>query len=451
VDGNPSSQQATDWNNFGPRFGFAWSGLPRIVIRGGYGMTFLPITSRYELNSNQGFAATTQFISSLDGGLTPAGSLSNPFPNGVNPPLGSRPGQLSSLGEGFTTLLRDDPVGYNQQWSLNVQREITSSLTVDAAYVGSKGTKLPVPLELNALPDNYLELGNQLLQQVPNPFRSLVATGTLSTATITRLQSLRPYPQFLNIGTRVSIGSSIYHGLQLRMNQRLTKGVSVLASYTTGKTLTDTTPFLVSFLDTAPGFQNVYNRRLDRSLAPQDISQRLVISYVWDLPFGRGKSFLTDAPAVVDAILGGWQVNGITTFQTGQPVIVTNSVPTTSGANRPNNNGRSAALSGRVQDRLQRYFDTSVFSAPGPFEFGNTGRTLPDVREPGLRNFDVSLFKNFRLRETVSFQFRAEFFNVTNTPQFGAPGGAFGNPTFGTINSQANDPRDIQLALKLVF
>lgn len=451
VNGNSQQQQATDWNNLGPRFGFAWSGLPNFVIRGGYGITFVPITSRYELNSNQGFSATTQFVSSLDGGLTPAGTLSNPFPNGVNQPLGSAPGLLSSLGEGFSTMLYRSPVGYNQQWSFNVQREITSSMTMDAAYVGSKGTKLPVPLELNALPDSALALGNQLLQQVPNPFRTLVSTGALSVATVTRLQLLRPFPQFLSVNTRVDIGSSIYHGLQLRLNQRLRAGASVLASYTAGKILTDTTPYLVSFLDSAPGFQNVYNRRLDRSLAPQDVSQRLAISYVWELPFGRGKRWLDQAPALVDAVLGGWQVNGIAVFQTGQPVIVTNSVPTTSGATRPNNNGGSAKKSGDIRDRLTQYFDTSVFSGPGPFEFGNTGRTLPDVREPGTRNFDVSVFKNFRVWEGAHVQFRSEFFNVFNTVTFGAPGGSYGNPTFGTITSQANDPRDIQLALKLIF
>jgi hypothetical protein len=214
----------------------------------------------------------------------------------------------------------------------------------------------------------------------------------------------------------------------------------VLAAFTAGKILTDTSPFLTSFLDAAPGFQDVYNRRLDRAIATQDISRRLAISYVWELPFMKG-----------NRILGGWQLNGITTLQTGQPLVLTNNIATTSGASRPNNTGSSAKLTGAVDQRLERYFDTSVFRAPGPFEFGSTPRTLPDVRADGTRNFDISLFKNFAVRESIRVQFRAEFFNAFNTPRFDAPAGAFGAANFGVIGATDNTPRDIQLALRLSF
>jgi hypothetical protein len=176
-----------------------------------------------------------------------------------------------------------------------------------------------------------------------------------------------------------------------------------------------------------------------------------VVSYVAELPFGRGKHFLSKSPKAVDLVLGGWQFNGITTYQTGQPIVVTSSVATTSGATRPNNNGQTAMLSGDEHSRLGKWFNTGVFYASGPFEFGSTPRTLPDVRAGATRNYDLSLFKNFSLTERFQLQFRSEFFNIFNTPRFAAPGGSFGTAAFGVVSAQANDPREMQLALRLSF
>jgi hypothetical protein len=235
------------------------------------------------------------------------------------------------------------------------------------------------------------------------------------------------------------------------MEKRFSHGVSVLAVFTGGKLLTDATPWVTSFLDSAPGYQDVYNRRLDRSVAPEDISKRVVVSYVVELPFGRGKRFLAKGPRVLDLALGGWQINGITTYQTGQPIVITSSVATTSGASRPNNNGATAKIAGSEHDRLSKWFNTAVFSAPGTFQFGSTPRTLPDLRAGSTRNYDVSLFKNFRITERMQLQLRSEFFNLFNTPRFSAPGGSFGTGAFGVVSSQANDPREMQLALRLSF
>jgi hypothetical protein len=396
-------------------------------------------------------------VSSLDGGRTPAARLSNPFPDGFNRPLGSSDRLLSSLGQGFGTLLRDEPVGYVQQFSFNIQQELNKDLLLDVAYSGSKGTRLPMPLALNTIPSSFISQGRALLDPVPNPFRPFVTAGPLSQATITRLQSLRPFPHFQNITANLSqLGSSTYHALQLKLNKRFSSGFSVLASYTFSKLITDTAGSGTNFLDSAPGFQDVYNRRLDRAISPEDLSSRFVISYVWELPVGKGRRFLGNAPTAVDFILGGWQVNGITTFSAGQPIVIGNSFPTTSGATRPNNIGRSAAKSGRVQDRLDEYFDRSVFYAPDPFGFGSTPRTLPDVRSDGPQNFDLSLFKSFAFSESKNIQFRAEFFNLFNTPQFAAPGSNglisnFGTAQFGVIFLQRNIPRDLQLALRFNF
>jgi hypothetical protein len=175
------------------------------------------------------------------------------------------------------------------------------------------------------------------------------------------------------------------------------------------------------------------------------------MNYIYELPFGRGKSFLSGG-GIAAAIVGGWTVTGITTLQKGRPVELTapNNTNSFGGGSRPNNNGQSAALPSGERT-LERWFNTSVFSQPEPFTFGNTGRLLPDVREAGITNFDLSVHKRFPIRERLNVEFRAEMFNAFNTPQFGRPNGSFGNVQFGTINTQANSPREIQFGLKLLF
>ena len=308
-----------------------------------------------------------------------------------------------------------------------------------------------MPVQLNNLNSALLSQGTSLLQSVANPFQPYTTSGPLSAATITRLQLLKPFPQFLGITDNAAdIGSSIYHALTLRMEKRFTHGFSVLAAFTGGKLITDTTPWVVSYLDSAPGYQDVYNPRADRAVAPEDIARRFVLSFVYELPFGHGKQFLSNTPYLVNLALGGWQLNGITTYQTGTPISITNSISTTSGATRPNTNGQWVRQ-GSEHDRLGQWFNIAAFSAPGAFEFGNTPRTLPNLRSDATRNWDTSLFKNFDVTHHVQGQFRAEFFNVFNTPRFSAPNGGYGTAGFGTVSSQENDAREMQLALRLSF
>lgn len=451
VNGNPSDQQNQDLNNFGPRVGFAWQPLPTWVVRGGYGIVFLPITTRYVNNSNQGFSTTTNFLSSTDGGRTPASILSNPFPTGVAQPLGSALGLLSSIGQSFGTLLRNAPNAYAQQWSLSIQRSLGSDVTFEAAYTASKGTKLPMPIAMNTLNSSLLSMGSALLQSVPNPFQSYAASGTLSAATVTQEQLLLPFPQFLGLTNNAApIGSSSYNAMTLKLQKRFSKGYSVLASFTGGKEITDTTPWNVSYLDSAPGYQDVYNRRADRSVAPEDISRRTVISFVAEIPMGRGHRVLGNVPRAVDVLTGGWQVNGITTYQTGQPIVITNSVSTISGATRPNTTG-NWQTSGSEYNRVAQWFNTAAFSAPGQYQFGNTPRTLPNLRAGSTRNYDVSLFKDVTLPKETKVEIRADVFNLFNTPQFAAPNGTYGAAGFGAVTSQLNFARQIQLAARITF
>lgn len=454
VDGQPTRQKALDKNNFGPRFGLAYSFTPKTVVRLGYGMFYLPMTgddTGRNLGS-EGFFAATAFVSSLNGGINPADRLANPFPNGLVQPTGSNLGLKTLLGQDIITVFRGDRTAYMQEWNFNLQHELPGGILLDAAYAGSKGNKLPIDIQLNQLPDQYLLLGSQLLQQVANPFYGIITVGSLSGRMIPYGQLLRPYPEFGNVNVRaVHQGNSMYHSIQLKAERRFSKGFSLLTAYTASKLLTDTGSRLaINFA--SPGIQDSNYLRGERALGNVDISRRLVVSYNYEFPFGPGKPWLNNNGAI-RYFVGGWQINGITVAQTGVPLglsTASNQTNSFGGGSRPNNNGKSAAGSGDVESRLNQYFDTSVFSQPPAFTFGNVSRTLPDVRAPGMVNFDASLIKNTRFLENGNVQFRAEFFNLLNHPNFGAPGTTFGTSSFGVIGSAA-DGRVIQLGLKLSF
>jgi Carboxypeptidase regulatory-like domain/TonB dependent receptor len=455
VNGNPRGWNDPDRNNIAPRFGFAFQPLKKTVLRGGYGITYLPGgTNDNGYGAGQdGFSTTTNLLASADGGLTPSTLLANAWASGIPQPTGSSLGLLTLLGQG----VRGDPrwvrVGYMQQWNFSVQRELPGHVLAEASYVGSRGVKIPVTFQMDQLPDQYLALGSRLLDQVANPFYGLVSVGTLSLPTVTRGQLLRPYPQFTGVSfSQNAAGSSTYHAFEALVEKRFTRGLTLLASYTNSKLITDTDSLKGFVGDVSVGVQDNNNRRLERAVGTTDVPQRLVMSYIYELPFGKGKPFLHNG-RFINAVFGGWTLAGITTLQRGKPLALTTATNNTNslgGGSRPNNNGHSAGLDSSERT-ISRWFNTSVFSQPDPFTFGSTGRLLPDVREDGIRNFDFSTQKNFAIREKLRVQFRGEMFNLFNTPQFGRPGTVFGNPTFGVVSTQANTPRQIQLGLKLLF
>jgi hypothetical protein len=227
------------------------------------------------------------------------------------------------------------------------------------------------------------------------------------------------------------------------VKKRLSRGLQLEGSYTWSKTLDfgeDTV-------------QNEYDKIASRAVAQIDITHRFVVSYIYELPFGRGRAWGHDASGALNWLVGGWQLNGITTYQSGLPLAITAS--NTAGLFNPrtsaNNNGQSGKLTGRAQDRLTRWFDTSVFSQPAPFTFGSAGARIHDIRAHGVRNFDLSLFKEFQPAEKLRVQFRMEALNAFNTVQFGGPNTGVTSSTFGRVTSQANAPRQVQFGLKLLW
>ncbi|MGH9661643.1 MAG: carboxypeptidase regulatory-like domain-containing protein, partial [Bryobacteraceae bacterium] len=276
----------------------------------------------------------------------------------------------------------------------------------------------------------------------------------LSQATIARGQLLRPFPQYGNINSYLqNRGSSSYHSMTLRVEKRLSRGLTAQAAYTNGKLIDNASGRVVNITDFVPPVQDHYNLRGERAISEGDISQRLVLFGEWDVPVGRGRRFASRAPAVVEQIAGGWSLAAWATFHTGFPLHLRStgtSGVSGSGVLRPNSTGRSANKTGPTQSRLSEYFDTSAFRVPEPFTFGNVSRTLPDVRGPGRAHVDLTIHKDFRLRERLTLRARGEIYNIANTPFFGMPGDTLGGATFGLI-SGASLERTAQLSMKLIW
>jgi hypothetical protein len=455
VGGRPR-EQAKVARNWSPRFGLAYQWDRKTVFRGGYGIFFAPRTGwDFTQLGQTGFSATTTHVSSPDG-ITPTTYYSDPYPNGFVQPTGASLGLLTNVGGAISAPDYDQQGLYMQHWNLSVQRQIGGDVVLEVAYAGSKGTHLWQNLQWNQLPDEYLSLKEDLRRVIPNPFYGIIpAAQPLGGKTTTYGQLLRPFPHFTGVTSIGSTsGSSTYHALEIRAEKRFYRGLHFLASYTTPKQIDDGAPGArIAWLGDEPNFQNHNNRRAERSLNSHLASQRFTVAAGWELPIGRGKALASGLSPLADKFLGGWQINWISAIQTGIPLALTTAVNNTNsygGGSRPNSVGRSAKLSGPTRARLDRYFDTSAFTQPEPFSFGNVSRTLPDVRGPGQVNVDLSLVKNLVLAERVRLQLRGEAFNAFNHVNFWNPGTSLGGPLYGVI-SGAGGARVIQLALKLYY
>jgi hypothetical protein len=467
VHGIPSGQWNTSEKSFSPRVGLVYALGGKTVLRGGYGMFFGNSwgngrnggSTSNSAMPQQGFFCTTSSPTTLDNGLTPYATYSDPFPGGnFCQATGSSAGLLTNLGAPLTFIDRNYKQPYLQAWNFNIQRALPGNSSIELAYSGSKGTHLVGTWDFDQLNPTYLNLGSSLNDEVPNPYYGVITSGPLATPTITRGQSLRPYPQFTDVNSALATyGSSSYNALFVTLQRRLANGFSVSAAYTWSKLIDNVIPSPnwggfsgSSFQIGLP--QNYWNPKSERSVSGYDIPQTLVMSYIYQLPVGKGKPLLNKA-GVVDAIVGGWQVNGLTTFQSGTPVEVYggNSSGTFAGQQRPNWSGKNPTLHGDVTKRLDRYFDTSQFSYNAPFTFGNAPRLMPDLFQPGIDNWNMSLFKVTDIHEALKMEFRAEAFNTFNRVQFGPPDTTINDSTFGQITWQQNSPRTLQLGLRFLY
>jgi hypothetical protein len=458
------------YREFEPRVGVAWQPGRGFVVRTGYGIMHQSLNGVFGASSPI-TVATTAMVTSLNGGLTPANTLSNPFPNGIIQPPLRDPAFVGTVeGNALSGPVANQPLPYIQQWNFGIQKEVTGGLLADVSYAGAKGTHLPRATQnIDQLPNQYDSLGAGLLAPNPggNPFAGkLPVTSALNAATIAVGQLLRPYPQFTAV-TMVppDIGNSIYNSLQAKLVKRFRTGGTLLATYTWSKNISDAdTGFGFLESNAVGSVQDFYNPRASRSLTSFDVAQRVVISYVVDLPFGNGQKWLRNVQGPAGKLVSGWRANGITTYQSGFPLPLTASATTLqttfgAGTTRPNVvAGCDKTIDGSAQSRLSEWFNVACFSQPGAFAFGSQGRTDPNLRTAGIRNYDFSLVKRTQITERVGLDFNAEFFNIFNRVQFAPPGESYNPSTintslnlFGVVTGQVNQPRLVQLALRLSF
>jgi len=478
---------------FMPRLGIAYSVDQKTVIRAGYGIFFIPNWIFFNLNpSNDAInLASTLWVATANGGITPASTLTasncaftagtpsgtlncatnGPFGPNVVTPLGRGNVSAFDAGQNITVApYTSYKPAYVQQFNLDIQRELPGGIFVDAAYAASRGVHLPNPTatQIDQIPDADLAMGSALLVNVPNPFQGINTVSSLNpttNSTVLAGQLLRPYPQYGGVSLAGDgCCDSEYSSFQLSVTKRFTGGGSFLAAYTNAKLMTNSDT-LTTWLETGVGeVQDWNNLRGEWSLSSQDVSQRLVLSYVYDLPFGHGQKYLADATGVTGKVVSGWGVDGITTFQKGFPLPISYGGSTALsqaslgiGVLRPNVvSGCGKGTTHTHETGGIAWFNPTCFTAPSDFGFGNESRVDGTLRGAGINNWDLAIFKttNFGPSETLGLQFRTEFFNAFNRVQFGPPNTACctsNNTSFGITSSQLGNPRLIQFALKFMF
>ncbi len=460
-----------DKNNVQPRLGFAFQMDEKTVLRGGWAIYTVPFLMEAgpgggDISPFQqpGFSQSTNIVPTLDGGLTFRASLSDPFPDGVADPPGASLGPATFLGRDLSFIPQDRKNGQSMRWSFGFQRELPGQWVFEAAYVGSHGYDLTVGvmdgtdvrgIDVNVVPERYLSRSpvrdaaviNLLTANVPNPFRGLLPGTSLNGSTVQRQQLLRPFPEFGTIRSERYDGTSDYYAGQFRLEKRFSGGYSLLLAYTVSRFTERVT--LLNSTDAAS----------EKRLADGDIPHRFVASGVWELPFGKGRHF--ELSGLARALFGGWSLQGIYNLQSGRPLTFGNLYY----------GGDPSKLSAAWND-VDRVFDTSGFyfhdaavqtngvddpakqRSDPRIRLANNIRAFPS--RPGIRSqpvqfLDASLIKTVAFGDDVRLQLRFEAINAFNHPIFSNPNLDPTSSNFGKTTSQFNIPRNLQVAVKLIF
>jgi len=448
--------QKTD---FAPRIGLAYQLSNKLVMRAGFGLfhSLAVGIGGYQGLDLFGFTETTPYVGTVDG-ITPVNLLSNPFPSGLIAPPGKSQGGLTNVGLNVDAFEGRRPTPYVEQWTYGLQYALARNDLIEATYIGNHGVKMLFPqggFNINQINPKYLSMGDQLLNPVPNPFFNFFHTNNrvsacgLDQPTVPQGQLLLPYPEFCNINDIQQPGGfSTFHALQLTYTHRWDKGLQFVASFTASKTLSNTEGVNSWVIPGGfAGVRNFYDLAAEKSLNGADIPKSLVLNYIYELPVGSGKHFGSQMSGALNAVLGGWQVSGITTLKNGFPLsifAVTNNTGSLSGTQHPNLVGDPHI----PNQTIDKWFNTAAFAQPAAFTFGNLSRTMPNLRAPGLNTTDFGIQKWWNPAERLKLQFRAETFNIANHPNFFAPDTGFGDPTFGQITA-AFPGRSVQFSLKL--
>jgi hypothetical protein len=449
-NGYSRSARELHYGNFAPRVGLAYLLTPKTVVRSGFGIVFIDQSGITTPFTTPQFPFIQNVQQKTQDNLRPGFVLSQ-GPSVAPIPLTPAAG----LGQSVYTVDRPAGSGYAQQWNLAVQRAITSNLSAEVAYVGSRIVHVGIPdSNLNQLTTAQLSQGPSLLATVANPYYGQIpSSSSIGGKTTTAAQLLKPYPRFLNIATyRHNSGGTNYNGGQLKMEQRFSHGVSFLFAYTHSKLIDDASSVFSTTVLSSPNSSSLvaadtFRPYLERDSSSGDMTNVTSFSGTYDLPAGHGHRFASSG--IANTILGGWTLNAMLSLQSGMPVTVTQATNNNSFAGfalqRPNLVGKPSLSSG---DRSPaKYFNTSAFGTAPQFTIGSASRN--PVRGPAYRDFDLALVKHATLFRETGLEFRAEMFDVTNTPAFSQPNGSFGSAAFGSIISTTTDPRVVQFAVRI--
>lgn len=449
----------TSYNNFGPALGLAWTVTPGMVIRTGYQISYYQTGALGGGNAKPpsfGFTANPTFFSQ-DQGITSGFNWDNGFPQNFQRPPIIDPG----FGVGSSTTMWNSSAiepSYTQSFTFDTQWQLGANWLLDVGWVGSKATRLSTGVwNVNQVDPQYLRLGNLLTRPITDPAVAAAGfappypgfTGSLA-------QALRPFPQYAGVDTNRSenVGNSTYHSLQVKLEKQLSNGLFLLSSYTWSKTLTDASSALSGFFST--NARDSYNRRVEKALSVFDVPHRAVMAFNYELPIGPGKP-IANVGGALGKIIGGWQVNGILNYQSGEPIGVgaNNTLPLFNSRNLPNvvpGANPFATEKSSFDPGKDVLLNLGAFTEPAAFTFGNAGSVLPNARTFRLFNEDFGIMKRTYIKEGMNIEFRFEMFNAFNRVRFGAPATNISDPfNFGKVTSQANQPRTAQGALKFIF
>jgi hypothetical protein len=439
-------------NNLGPRLGIAYRLNDKTLVSTGYGLVWIEMAGITTPFTTPTFPFLQTASQRALSNVTPAFVLQN-GPS-VTP---LEPSPTAGLGQGVFAVDATLGSGYVQQWNASVQRELTPSMSVEVAYVGSTVTHVGIPdTNLNQLTPEQLAIGAPLQQTVPNPYFGIIPrSSSLGDPTITQAQLLKPYPMYTTVSLyRNNVGRTEYRAFTTKLSQRFSRGLSYLVSYTRSRLVDDASSVFDASILTGPvadyPVADSFDRARERDRSTGDIPHVFVASAVWDIPWGSGRA--RRARGVLGALANDWSAALIVTRQSGVPLAVTQQTNFNAfagfGTQRPNLVGDPELP---ADERTPaRWFNTSAFAVAPVFTLGSASRN--PVRGPGYTNVDLAIGRRIPvpMRSGAALELRAEAFNLLNTPAFGNPGATLGATTFGVISS-AGDPRVVQLAAKFLF
>jgi hypothetical protein len=443
VNGNPRELWSSSHLNLAPRVALAWQATTNTVVRAGYGIFFVPSGANVASANQLGFSSSTTLNPSLDSGQTFIASLANPFPSGLNAPQGAAGGLSTYLGQAVSFFPSHPPTAYMQRWSASLQRQLPKGLLLDVTYLGNRGVKLPVTKQYDSIPAQYLSTSptrdqatiNFLTAAVANPFYPLLPGTNLAAATVARSQLLLPYPEFTGVSSTTPQGYSWYHSLQVMAQRRFRGGLTGQFNWVFSK-----------FME-ATAFQNATDPVPAKVISDLDRKHQLHLSTIYELPFGRGKRFLSQSKGFVDVLAGGWQLEAIWQHTTGAPLGFGNALLLMP---------LSTVVLPAGQQTIGEWFNVNAFDRKSGDQLANNIITLSSrfsgIRAPGVDIWNMSARKNFQIREKVRLQFHADALDALNHTTLAAPNTTPTSSLFGSINAASNgQPRVLQFGLRLTF